>query len=132
MRKSLQAARSAPASILIFLITSAQLALLAGCGGASASPVAPRARSAASVRVQEGFAATPSGSAGPAAILEAGGDVTLNGFVADLDGSCPALSMSIAGTAVTANAATVFSEKACTDLRRSDTVSVTGSKRTDG
>src|SRR6476661_40850 len=104
MRTSLRALRPALGTALIFLITSAQLALLTGCGGPSNSPVAPSA-SAPVIRASEAVASTPAAVKGPVPVFDTASDVTLNGHVANLEGSCPGLSMSVDGTPVTTNGA---------------------------
>src|SRR5260221_178995 len=59
-------------------------------------------------------------------------DVTLNGVLSGLGGTCPALAMSVAGTAVKTNSATVFNAKACGELKNGDTVYAIGPKQSDG
>ena len=59
-------------------------------------------------------------------------DVTLNGALSGLSGTCPALSMSVAGTAVKTNSATVFNAKTCAELKNGDTVYAIGPKQSDG
>ena len=59
-------------------------------------------------------------------------DVTLNGVLSGLGGTCPALSMSVAGTAVKTNSATVFNARACAELKSGDTVYAIGPKQSDG
>jgi Domain of unknown function (DUF5666) len=58
-------------------------------------------------------------------------DVTLNGAIASLGGTCPALSMSVAGTLVKTGAATVFNVKACADLKNGDTIYAIGPRQSD-
>ena len=59
-------------------------------------------------------------------------DVTLNGTIATLGGTCPALSLSVAGTPVKTNSATLFNNKACAELKIGDTVYAIGPKQSDG
>jgi hypothetical protein len=49
-----------------------------------------------------------------------------------LGGTCPALSMSVAGTPVKTNSATVFNNKTCAELKSGDTVYAIGPKQSDG
>ena len=58
-------------------------------------------------------------------------DTTLNGPVLGLAGTCPALTLSVAGTPVKTNSATVFNNKTCAELKNGDTVYAIGPK-TDG
>src|SRR6266851_9491831 len=103
MRKSLRAVRPGLGAVLLFLITWSQLALVAGCGGHPSTPLAPSASPAPASSPAPGPPAAgatitgtvASGSSSPA--LETTPDVTLNGSIASLGGSCPALSMSVEG-----------------------------------
>jgi hypothetical protein len=59
-------------------------------------------------------------------------DVTLNGAIAGLAGTCPALMMTVAGGAVKTTTSTVFTNKVCTELKNGDTVYAIGPKQSDG
>lgn len=59
-------------------------------------------------------------------------DTTVNGTVSGLNGGCPAVTMTLAGTVVRTNSATVFTGKACSDLKNGDTVYAIGPKQGDG
>src|SRR5215471_5173476 len=59
-------------------------------------------------------------------------DVTLNGVLAGMSGTCPVLSMTVAGTAVKTNASTVFNNRTCAELRNGDTVYAAGPRQSDG
>ena len=59
-------------------------------------------------------------------------DVTLNGVIAGLAGTCPALTMTVAGSAVKTTTSTVFTSKGCTELKNGDTVYAIGPKQSDG
>jgi hypothetical protein len=55
---------------------------------------------------------------------------TVTGTVSGLMGSCPVVRFSLGGKIVYSNASTVFSGKACADLKN-DTASVTGTRSSD-
>ena len=56
---------------------------------------------------------------------------TVTGTVSGLMGSCPVVRFSLGGKIVYSNASTVFSGKACADLKNDDTASVTGTGSSD-
>jgi hypothetical protein len=59
--------------------------------------------------------------------------VTLNGTIAGLAGTCPALSFTVNGTPVATNAATSYGgESICTSLKNGDYRYVSGQKQTNG
>jgi len=59
-------------------------------------------------------------------------DTTLNGVIAGLGGTCPALVLTVGGGAAKTNAATVFTNKTCAELKNGDTVYAIGPKQSDG
>jgi hypothetical protein len=140
MRKSLRAVRPGLGAVLLFLITWSQLALVAGCGGHSGTPLSPSASPAPASSPAPATAPAAPGatitatvaSGGSSPVLEATPDVTLNGSIASLGGTCPVLSLSVAGTPVKTNSATVFNARACGELRSGDTVYAMGPQQADG
>jgi len=78
------------------------------------------------------YVAPPAPAPAPTPAPTPAPDVTLNGPIASLAGTCPALTMAVAGTAVRTSAATVFNVKTCAELKNGDTIYAIGPKQSDG
>ena len=61
-----------------------------------------------------------------------GGAVEIEGSVGGLKGTCPAVSFSVNGFAITANSATVFAGGTCSTLKSGSKATVKGTKQADG
>jgi hypothetical protein len=59
-------------------------------------------------------------------------EVTVTGAISGFTGTCPAVSMTVAGTVVRTGSSTTYSGKGCTVLQNGDAVSVVGTRQSDG
>ncbi len=108
-----------------FLMVAAALTTACGGGESSSPPTSPVTTSSA----------TANGSSGTNADGASGGTtsgVTITGTISAFGGSCPAVTFKVEAKTIKTDAATVYAEKSCADLKNGVRVGVTGTTQADG